>query len=225
MSCPVCIETCSVHTADNLTACTSCGHVFQTDLTVTVSYNADYARQYDRRPAKQMSDVRWNFIQQHLGLLHGSRVLDIGYGNGAFLKRARDAGMSIYGIDVHSEDFGIPTVSFDTRLNFDLICFFDSLEHLPDFNAVLQLKAGAVIVSIPRTPKQILTRPSVWRHYKPGEHLHYFSTHSLDKLMDRWGFQTKVADGHPEDELRGKILLEDEWTDNIYSCIYARPKA
>ena len=98
-------------------------------MAVSVSYDADYARQYDARPAKAMSEVRWNFIQAHLDLPANSRVLDVGYGNGAFLKHAGAAGMKIYGIDIHSGDFGIPHVDFDTPLVFDLICFFDSLEH------------------------------------------------------------------------------------------------
>ncbi len=223
--CPVCHETCSHRTSDNLSLCDACGHIFQTDLAVTVRYDARYAHQYDSRPVREMSDLRWHFIQSHLRLRPGSRILDVGYGNGAFLKRAREAGMLIHGIDVHSEDFGIPNVDFDTALEFDLVCFFDSLEHFPTFDPIFKLKSQAVIVSIPNTPRSLLVSPTLWRHYKPGEHLHYFSRESLGRVMSRWGFTCKLTEGFPEDQLRGKLLMKKKPTDNIYTTIYTRGKA
>ena len=218
--CPVCGDGCDDHPHLNLSACRSCQHVFQSDLAVSVSYDAEYAHQYDSRPVKEMSDIRWDFIQSHLDLPAGSRVLDVGYGNGAFLKRAEAAGMSIFGIDLHSEDFGVPVVDFETPLSFDLVCLFDSLEHFPDFTPLLKLKTRNVIVSIPNTPDCILTTPKDWRHFKPGEHLHYFSYRSLERLMRIWGLQTKCADGFPEDALRGKLPLGGKLTNNIYTAIF-----
>jgi len=224
LDCPVCGALCTRHTHNNLSLCAACGHIFQTDLAVTISYDACYAHQYDSRPVREMSEVRWNFIQSHLTLPVGSRILDVGYGNGAFLKRARDAGMRIHGIDVHSEDFGIPTVDFDTELEFDLVCFFDSIEHFPQFDPIFRLRAGSAIVSIPNTPPSLLAAPQAWRHYKPGEHLHYFSRTSLDRVMRRWGFTYKLTEGFPEDQLRGKLVIDQKPADNIYTAIYTRGK-
>jgi SAM-dependent methyltransferase len=220
--CPVCGSPCHDHTTENLTSCETCRHVFQTDLTVTMCYDAGYAHQYDHRPVKEMSRLRWDFIQSYLGLSHGSRILDVGYGNGAFLKHARAAGMAIHGIDLHAEDFDVPVVDFATPLEFDLICFFDSLEHFPSFEPVLGLKARNVVVSVPNPPGCLLTAPRSWRHFKPGEHLHYFSRNSLDALMRNWGFATRFADGYPEDDLRGKLVIDGQTCDNIYTAIYTR---
>ena len=222
LACPSCRQKCDTHTADNLTVCGSCGHIFQTDMNVTVSYDAYYAHQYDSRPVQEMSEVRWNFIQSCLQLPKGSRVLDVGYGNGAFLKHARAEGMDIYGIDLHDEDFGIPVVNLETKIHFDLICFFDSLEHFTNFQPLRNLRASNVIVSIPNTPSWLLSSPRIWRHYKPGEHLHYFSRCSLDNLMRDWGFGDKLTDGYPEDALRGKLTIEGQVQDNIYTAIYSR---
>ncbi len=220
IACPICAATVTHHTDANLSHCVRCDHIFQTDLTVTMAYDAKYAHQYDLRPVREMSLLRWNFIQAHLALPAGSQVLDVGYGNGAFLKCAREAGMKIYGIDLHTEDFGIPVVDFDTDIEYDLICFFDSLEHFPDFSDVFKLRAKAVIVSIPNTPPSLLRAPHAWRHYKPGEHLHYFSRDSLDRIMRGWGFTRKHAEGFPEDDLRGKLQLDNKTADNIYTAIY-----
>ena len=221
-ACPVCQGPCKNDVDHNLSSCQICNHVFQSDLFVMVSYDAQYAHQYDLRPVKEMSVLRWNYIQSQLNLPAASRVLDVGYGNGAFLKRARAAEMSIFGIDLHTEDFGIPVVSFDTPQNYDLVCFFDSLEHFPKFDPIFQLKTRHVIVSIPNTPDFLLTTPQHWRHYKPGEHLHYFSVASLDKLMRTWGFAKRLAEGYPEDDLRGKLAFNGKTYDNIYTAIYTR---
>lgn len=218
--CPVCRAASELRAPHGVSFCPACAHVFQTDLTVTVQYDAQYAHQYDSRPVKEMSELRWNFIQSNLKLPAGSRVLDVGYGNGAFLKRAREADMRIFGLDVHKEDFGIPVVDFDTPQDYDLVCFFDSLEHFPDFAPILRLGTQNVIVSIPCTPDFILTEPTKWRHFKPGEHLHYFSPSSLDLFMRNWGFPKRAAQGHPEDALRGKLTVDGRRYDNIYTAIY-----
>ena len=220
--CPVCQGACVDHEVHNLSSCRVCRHTFQTDLRVTVSYDATYAHQYDLRPVREMSELRWRFIQSRLNLAAGSRVLDVGYGNGAFLKRAQAAEMSIFGIDLHSEDFGIPVVSFDTPQDYDLACFFDSLEHFPNFAPIFQLNTRNVVVSIPNTPDFMLTTPRRWRHFKPGEHLHYFSRSSLDDFMRNWGFSKLLAEGYPEDDLRGKLVIDGRTHDNIYTAIYTR---
>src|SRR5277367_1969417 len=155
--CPACRESHIARGRYNLAVCDGCRHVFQSDLHVSMVYDADYAHQYDHRPHEAMSRIRWEFIQQHLGLPQGSKVLDIGYGNGAFLKLAQREGMDIFGIDLHGEDFGVPEVDYDTTIDFDLICFFDSIEHLPEFDLIYGLNARNVIVSIPDPPDFLLS--------------------------------------------------------------------
>ena len=85
--------------------------------------DADYAHRYDLRPHHQMSVLRWAFIQHWLRLPTGSRVLDVGYGNGSFLKHARRHGMRVHGIDVHGEDFGVPTVDLTTTIELTWFAF------------------------------------------------------------------------------------------------------
>ena len=79
-----------------------------------MAYDLRYLHQYDALPCETMSALRWRFIRQALHLPAGSRILDIGYGNGAFLMHARQHGMAVFGLDVHGEDLGIPTVDYGT---------------------------------------------------------------------------------------------------------------
>jgi SAM-dependent methyltransferase len=219
-ACPVCEASDITTHQNNLSRCLACRHIFQSDLRVSTVYDAAYAHRYDARPHQQMSALRWDFLRRWVPLRPGGRILDIGYGNGSFLKHARRHGMEIYGLDVHGEDFGVPTVAYDTPLAFDLVCFFDSLEHLPEFAALFALRAAHVIVSLPAVPAFLPETPRRWRHYKPGEHLHYFSTESLDILMRRWGLPVKLAAGAPEDAMRGKLTIGRHVYDNIRTAIY-----
>ena len=98
-----------------------------------MSYDAAYAHQYDSRPVKAMSDSAGTSFNPALICLLEVEILDIGYGNGAFLKHAESAGMSIFGIDLHTEDFGVPVVNFDTPQEYDLICFFTFAGTLSEF--------------------------------------------------------------------------------------------
>jgi len=222
LRCPVCLHPELFHSRHNLTRCERCRHIFQSDLRVSMVYDGDYAHQYDRRPHAEMSCLRWEFIQQHLALRQGSKILDVGYGNGAFLHHARRAGMEVFGIDLHGEEFGITEVGYGSPIHYDLVCFFDSIEHFPQFHDVFRLDARHVILSIPDPPNLLLSEPTRWRHFKPGEHLHYFSRESLDLLADGWGMRLKIAEGHPEDAIRGKLAIEGCVYDNIYTAIYGR---
>ncbi len=221
LRCPICQAPCPAADASNLSLCRHCQHIFQGDLRVSTAYDAAYIHHYDELPCEAMSDLRWRFIQHALALPAGSRILDVGYGNGAFLKHARAHGMSVFGLDVHGQDFGIPVIGYDSDLAFDLVCFFDSLEHLPRFDCLFGLRTRHVMVSLPHTPPDLLRAPQRWRHYKPGEHLHYFSPHSLDALMRRWGL-CRIASGFPEDALRGRLRIDNRAHDNIYSALFSR---
>jgi len=222
ISCPICLCGNLLNYENNLTLCIDCEHVFQSDLNISTIYDSNYAHQYDIRPHHEMSQIRWTFIQKALSLSPGSKILDVGYGNGSFLKHALNHDMDIYGIDVHGEEFGIPEVNYDTEMIFDLVCFFDSLEHFDTFEKPLSLNARNIIVSTPDPVDFLLIYPQKWRHFKPGEHLHYFSRKSLDLIMHRWGFFYKLAEGNPEDDLRGKLIIDNQNYNNIYTAIYSK---
>jgi hypothetical protein len=146
----------------------------------------------------------------------------VGYANGSFLKHARQGDMSIYGIDLHTEDFGIPVVDFDTPIEYDLVTFFDSLEHFADFSPIFKLRTRSIVISLPRTPDFLLNTPRIWRHFRPGEHIHYFSPQSLNTFMSNLGFPRLLTCGYPEDELRGKLSIGGATYDNIYTAVYTR---
>lgn len=187
LTCPVCdcpqLETGRC----GLSTCEQCTHTFQTDLNVTADYAGDYgARTYDTYP-QDTSVLRAGYAIGRTALGAGASVLDVGYGNGSFLTTMKSLGFLTYGHDVHCRLDGITRGTVDAR--YDLITFFDSLEHLPSLR--LPLNVRHCIVSIPHRPTWFLADPPRWRHFKPGEHLHYFTPRSLALLMEMRGLHCK----------------------------------
>jgi len=221
-SCPVCEEAETVALPNNLSRCPACSHVFQTDLRITCRYDVNYALQYEKLACESMSAARCGLLLGLLDLPEKAKILDVGYANGAFLKSMARIGYDVYGIDLHGHDFGIREVSFDDELDFNLTCFFDSLEHFSDLELPLKIKTDYAIVSLPNMPPFFPERPEAWKHYKPGEHLHYFTAGSLDYYMRRWGLARKLAFGHTEDVVRGRYMYEGRLLPNIYTAVYGR---
>ena len=206
-----------------LSGCSRCLHIFQTDLKAGCAYDAGYLQTYlDHSSCDSMSAARVGIVLGTLDLPPGARILDIGYANGAFLKAMERIGYDVYGMDLHGQDMGIREVGYDTPLVYDLVCFFDSLEHFEDIDLPLQLQTRHVVVSLPMRPAFFPEKAKLWKHFKPGEHLHYFCPESLDAYMRRWGLTRLLSHGHPEDVVRGRLNAEGRSFPNIYTAIYGR---
>ena len=204
---------------DDLAGCKSCLHIWQKGLKVTANYNAEYvADRYDkydttRRMSKIRLGVVWQFCQE-------GKILDVGYGNGDFLKLAEANGMEVYGADVHGADYGIKEVDLATDdTKWDVVTFFDSLEHFDDLDLARNViyDANMVVVSHPICPTGFPTEHRDWRHYRPGEHLHYFGCMSLDKFIGPSHF--RITSSNVEDQIR--TPAEGAFS-NIRTSVYLR---
>jgi hypothetical protein len=163
-------------------------------------YDVDYYYNMLKMYAKsgeQIAKIRWDFIGEYI--LPSSRILDFGSGLGFFAAHAPEE------INVDTCDVG-PYVTTGIRHDrYDVLCLWDVLEHLPDFSCIHEhlCKVQFVAITVPMLPegKELLT----WKHFKPNEHLHYFTNHTLDALFKVYGF-TRVKDGYPECPPREDII-------------------
>lgn len=136
------------------------------------------------------------------------RLLDVGCAIGVLLETARARGWDVRGVDisdfavarcrerglaVHHGDLAsaaLPTGAFDVAV------LDDTIEHLPDPRAVVQelhrvvAPAGLLTMNTPNEAGLLrrLQGPR-WFHYKPPEHLFYFSPATLGRLLDDVGFR------------------------------------
>lgn len=180
----------------NVWRCSVCGYIAQISIQPVV-YGKEYLRTYEGRPTVQMSWVRLGYIYR---FLQSGTILDIGYGDGEFIRQARYAKYAAFGYDTHQDDLGVPTANMAG--NWDAITMFDSWEHMPDLTAPLASKAKYVFLTVPHletsaTPEWLES----WRHFKPNEHIHYFTRAAIHFWWNRHGYE--VIDACPvEDVIR-----------------------
>jgi 2-polyprenyl-3-methyl-5-hydroxy-6-metoxy-1,4-benzoquinol methylase len=131
------------------------------------------------------------------------RLLDVGCGPGLFLDEARGRGWEVEGVEaspvpasIARERFGLAVhtgVLEEAPLaeeSFDVITFFDVLEHLPAPRAVLGrarrlLKRGGLLVAQSPNLASLMANLTAerWRWYFLPQHLHHFTPATLGRLL------------------------------------------
>lgn len=153
-------------------------------------YNAEYHQRFVDRAAtelgKQIYASRWNFVERHC---HGQlKLLDWGCASGAFHKSSTN-GFQCDGYDIN------PHTKFDKQPNpmkqYDIMTFWDSLEHMPNFARVIGIFAPKWIFLSTPNLEVVNFDIKKWRHYRPGEHIFYFDQHSLKFIFDSFGYDIK----------------------------------
>lgn len=173
-----------------------------------------------------------------LGYIMGSierpiiSVLDVGYGNGSFLKVCKQANIETYGTDISNYELKYGDfVKFDKIFdnNYDLITFFDSLEHFHKLDFLSNLQCNYVCISVPYCHyNQIYANDHIngdkyfknWKHRRPDEHIWHFNDEALINLMDSHGYNI-VSMSTIEDIIRKP---SDQFP-NILTAIFKKNEA
>lgn len=156
--------------------------------------------------AEEITKIRWDFLldnfpfESHLHLLDdGFTVLDYGCGVGWF------AAFKPYWAKIVDTYDIMPTPqSGITREKYTLLTLWDVLEHIPDFTELgpVLKKVDFVAFSIPIKPSN--TPWETWKHFKPGEHLHYYTSELLVALFNKYDF-TLLIEADTENDIRYDI--------------------
>lgn len=150
-----------------------------------ISYEESYWDEYLKRDASEMgallTKARVNFAREHWN----GQIVDIGIGGGRFV---RDA--DCFGFDVNQA--AIEWLKSHQRFidpyaaKVEAITCWDALEHIPQPEALIHQVKKWVFVSIPIFPNGEAVLGS--RHYKPGEHIWYFTHEGLINWFEDLGF-------------------------------------
>ncbi len=169
------------------------GVIYQVDKE-PISYGEDYVKNsyvvYEPLPT-YMGYLRLGNIIGSIGKVPDS-ILDVGYGNGSFLKVCKDIVPNCYGFDVTNYPVpeGCNLVNDLFSESYDVITFFDSLEHMEDIEFVKNLKCNYICISLPWCHYFNDEWFENWKHRKPDEHLWHFNKESLTKFMTRMSYET-----------------------------------
>lgn len=140
-----------------------------------------------------------------------ARLLEIGSGYGLFLDAARSAGYQVAGVELSRTgaqhavtQYGLDVfqgqLSASPPAVFDVICFWDTLEHVPDpLEFLRQVRArlapdGVFALSVPNVaslPARV-TR-SRWWTLKPEQHIWHLSPTTLRLLAARAGLHVDTV--------------------------------
>lgn len=136
------------------------------------------------------------------------RVLDVGSAAGFFLKTMAEIGWECHGIELSEqmaaksrEQFDLDGVRAGSLLDlevekgsFDVVTFWDVIEHLEDPIPHLQracelLKPDGFLIIETQNVESRFARlmGRRWQHYKMAEHLYHFGPRTVATLLDRAG--------------------------------------
>jgi SAM-dependent methyltransferase len=189
---------------EELTMCEDFGVAYQTDMMAgRVEYGADYLAKVDAYDGNEVSKAvnagRCAMMSRLLS--PGSSVFDIGAGSGAFIREARHFGFKAYGDDVIPEArLRLRELGYldDGSLQgeYDAVTAWDVLEHMEHpKDALCGLLPGTLLfASIPIFRDLRGIRSS--KHYRPGEHLYYFTAQGFVDWMVRQGFAPIYESDH-----------------------------
>lgn len=134
--------------------------------------------------------ARVDFVNRHFG----GTVVDVGIGSGAFIDRRNAAGAgerpTTFGFDVNP----VAVAWLEARslwldpyqVQVPAVTFWDVLEHIPDFGALLDRVRSWVFVSVPIfTSAQHVLRS---KHFRKDEHVWYFTSEGLIRTFDDCSF-------------------------------------
>lgn len=167
----------------------------------------------------RMAHLRYGYLVGVIGRAP-FEILDVGYGDGAFLQLCASKGhIKCYGSELNDSAIpdGCSFVADITTREYDVICFFDSLEHFADLDFLSRLKCNYVFVSVPNCVYISDIWFQNWFHRKPDQHIFNFSLQSITSLFANYEFEL-VSTSYIENIIRDSeeniltLIFKKTWT-------------
>ena len=159
---------------------------------------------------ENLKETYGNYLKKIENLVPSKEnLLDIGCGNGFFLEKALEMGYkNVYGVEPSNEAIENVSIMVDGKIIndvfnskdfnsnfFDVICFFQVIEHIVDLNDFLigclkSLKKGGIILCIAHDSNAFF--PKILKDRCPiinNEHIWIFNKETLKKIFLKYNFQ------------------------------------
>ena len=169
------------------------GVIKQVDIKNKINYDFNYVNNsynFYGEKTNYMSYLRLGYLIGTIGYIPNT-ILDVGYGNGNFLKTCSEIIPNCYGNDIN--DYKLPkTVKYVSDIlseKYEVITFFDSLEHFENIDFIKDLKCDFIMISLPWCTYESDEWFEDWKHRRPDEHIYHFNEISLENFMKENGYQ------------------------------------
>ncbi len=202
---------------ERLDRCRTCGFItflgFD-ERALSDIYNGDYFAGTEYPDYLGQQDALRRSMRRHLGQMarynpNRGSLLEVGSAYGLFLDEAKAHFDNVKGIDIceaptayarerlelNVECADFQRVDFGRR-RFDVVCLWDTLEHLSAPEAYLKKcttllnKNGMVFLTTGDISSlNARLRGAKWRQIHPPSHLHYFSRATITRLLNRLGLK------------------------------------
>lgn len=184
------------------------GIVYQNEMH-HINYGDDYfekCRNYDDGIEKAVIAGRINFIKDHFD----GCVLDIGIGSGKFVESREKT----WGYDINPaavtwlREKGLYSEELS---NYEAYTFWDVIEHVDEPEKYFKRipKNALVFASLPifpnTGPESFIKNIRESKHYRPDEHLYYFTEKGFIDWMACYGFRLLETSGYERDAGRESI--------------------
>lgn len=163
-------------------------------MTYSGEYFAHYQKLDDTPMGEALTKARLALVERHT---KASLGVDIGIGGGRYVKESWGQG---FDVSREAVDWLQRTYSYtDPYLRpVPVITCWDSLEHIPEPEKLLAQVTDWFFVSLPTFDNATEARES--KHFKPSEHLWYFSVPGLIRWAEDQGFECREVN-HIETKL------------------------
>lgn len=209
-----------------LRRCDSCDLIYADPF---VSGDAEFYRLAYFHASYPEQKWEYNRTRQALRERHLSRprVLEIGAGTGAFLRQMLDEGCAPTSLQAFEfsesgraaiERLGISCLAADLRIvdfdqTFDIVCMFQVLEHLDDFDGVFKAltrivrPGGHVFIATPNAAWISLNEARRLLLDMPPNHISRWSPASFAALARRFGWQLAACELEPVSRTRNAVRM------------------
>ncbi len=161
-------------------------------------------------PTYNPNAIEWNKISDIESWIEKrGALLEIGAANGSFLKSMKNRGWNVYGIDISADaavagkkEYGIEIFcgvakDYKPKVKFDAICLYQTFEHLPDPNSVMEQcfqwlnPGGLLVIEVPNINSfdMIYSRERKILSYDLPRHLVHFNAKTLSGALEKHGFR------------------------------------
>jgi hypothetical protein len=173
---------------DDLMVCSLFGVAYQRDMTVRAAYDESYFDKcagYEGKDIAQKINVgRVELVDRFVG---SAAVLDVGIGSGGFIKNRPNT----FGYDINhrAQEWLKERGAWSDRFwEFSAFTFWDVLEHVAEPELYFRHIAMGAHLFCCLPIFNDLRRIRKSKHYRPGEHLYYFTEAGFLNWMQSHGF-------------------------------------